>query len=119
VLLALGVGVLGVVLAGLEPGEPMTQDLAIAFGGTAGAAASWVALDLVGADFATPPLSHLILGAGLAGGGAWLALGLGGVPLAITGGAIAGATATAVPRMGAIPKGALRRSRGSDRPPTD
>lgn len=118
VLLALAVGVGGVLLGGLEPGAPMTQDIAIALGGTVGAATTWVALDAVGADFTSPSVAVLVGGAVLAASGAWLALGLGGVPLAIVGGALAGATATAVPRIEAIPSGGLRRSPGSDRPPT-
>ncbi|MFB6154117.1 MAG: phosphatase PAP2 family protein [Halodesulfurarchaeum sp.] len=95
--LAVGLSILGALLTGLAPGNPMTRSVALGLGGTVGMAGGWQALARDGAAFDEPSQTRL-LGGGLAlllgAGGAWLGSG----PLvAVASAVVAGAAMIGVP----------------------
>lgn len=101
--IAVAIAVVGAIVTGLDPANPMTTDASLALGGTIGAGLSWTALDGVGADFATPD------GATLVGSSLVVLTGVGmavlgeTVAFALLGGLLAGVSITAVPRLNGVP----------------
>lgn len=100
---AVGIAVIGALVTGLDPANPMTEDASLALGGTVGAALSWTGLDRVGADFATPDAAMLLGSSLVVLGGTGVVLIGETVPLMLLGGVLAGIGITAAPRVNGVP----------------
>jgi membrane-associated phospholipid phosphatase len=101
--IAVGIAVVGAIVTGLDPANPMTSDASLALGGTVGAGGSWTALDSVGADLVTPDPATLLGGGLIVLAGAGVALLGETVPFSLLGGLLAGIGITIVPRVNGIP----------------
>lgn len=101
--IAVAIAVVGAIVTGLDPANPMTADASLALGGTIGAGLSWTALDSVGADFATPDVATLLGSSLVVLTGVGMAVLGETVAFALLGGLLAGGGITAVPRLNGLP----------------
>lgn len=105
-------GVVAAVVTGLHPAAVMSEDAAIALGGTVGAAVVWFSVVRTGADLETPGIPLATVTAAAAGLPlAWVLVSEVGLGVTVAVAGVAGAAVVGVP--------AVRRSRDTGRVPTD